>query len=205
MKSKPAKALYNRISSKYHENRPLAISDHTELPTVVSLAGDVRDKRVLDAGCGPGRHAKKLISKGALLTCVDISNEMINIARGHCHNKGEFIVGDLAQVKFMPASFDLIIASLSLMYLKEIKPVIKNFSRWLRPHGRLIFSIYHPVRFLHKIPDFDFSKRRKVWIHLDGCDVTVFNYYHPMENYFGALTTNGFEIRKFIEPVLHKR
>jgi SAM-dependent methyltransferase len=205
MKSKPAKALYNRISIKYHENRPLAISDHTELPTVMALCGDVRDKRVLDAGCGPGRHAKKLIAKGALLTGIDISSEMINISREHCHNKGEFITADLAKVRFAPASFDLVIASLSLMYLKDIKPVFKNFSKWLRPRGRLIFSIYHPVRFLHKIPDFDFSKPRKVWIHLDGCDVTVFNYYHPMENYFGALTTNGFEIRKFIEPVLHKR
>lgn len=205
MKSKPAKALYNRISTKYHANRPLAVSDYTELPTVVALAGDVRDKRVLDAGCGPGRHAKKLIAKGARLTCLDISSEMIDIARKHCSNKGEFIVEDLSQVKFARGSFHLIIASLSLMYLKEIKPVIKNFGSWLKPQGRLIFSIYHPVRFLHKIPDFDFSKPRKVWIHLDGCDVTVFNYYHPMETYFDALTTSGFEIRKFVEPVLHKR
>lgn len=205
MNPKPAKALYDKISAKYHRNRPLAISDHTELPTVVALSGNVRAKRILDAGCGPGRHVKKLIAKGARLTCVDISSEMIEIAREHCHNKGEFITADLAQVKFKPLSFDLIIASLSLMYLKELKPVFKNFSKWLRPRGRLIFSIYHPVRFLHKIPDFDFSKSRKVWIHLDGCDVTVFNYYHPLENYFGALMTNGFDLRTFKEPVLHKR
>lgn len=205
MKSKPAKNLYNRISTTYHENRPFAISDHTELPTVVSLAGDVRGKRVLDAGCGPGKHSKRLTAKGAHLTCVDISSEMIKIAREHCRDKGEFITADLAQVKFTRSSFDLIIASLSLMYLKEINPVFKNFSKWLRPHGRVIFSIYHPVRFLHKIPDFNFSKPRKVWIHLDGCDVTVFNYYHPLENYFDALTTNEFEIKRFVEPVLNKR
>lgn len=50
--AKPAKPLYDKISGKYHENRPLDISDHTELPTVVSLAGNVRATRVLDAGCG---------------------------------------------------------------------------------------------------------------------------------------------------------
>ena len=205
MKSKSAKELYNEISNRYLVNRPLAVSDYTELPTVVALSGNVRGKRVLDAGCGPGRHSKKLIAKGARLTGIDISSEMINIAREHCQNKGEFITADLALTKFAPGSFDLIIASLSLMYLKDIKPVFRNFSRWLRPRGRLIFSIYHPVRFLHKIPDFDFSKSRKVWIHLDGCDVTVFNYYHPMEKYFGALTSNGFEIRKFVEPVLEKK
>ena len=76
---------------------------------------------------------------------------------------------------------------------------------WLRPRGRLVFSVYHPVRFFQKIPDFDFSRRRKVWIHLSGCDVTVWNYYHPLPDYFGALLGSGFELLDFVEPVLDRR
>ncbi len=205
MKSKQAGSLYNKISARYLLNRPLAISDYTELPTVIKLAGSVRGKLVLDAGCGPGRHSKKLIAKGARVTGVDISSEMVNFAREHCGNKGSFITGDISKVRFEPSSFDLIISSLSLMYLKDVTPVIRNFYKWLKPGGRLIFSLYHPVRFLHKIDDFDFSKSRKVWIHLDGCDVTVFNYYHPMEQYFDALITSGFEVRKYVEPLLPRR
>ena len=205
MKTKSVKTLYDEISRRYHENRARAISDYTELPAVLRLAGDVRGLRVLDAGCGPGRHSKRLLTKGALVTGIDASPEMIQIAREHCRGEGEFMTANFETAKFRRASFDLIIASLCLMYSKELGPVIRNFARWLKPGGRLIFSIYHPVRFLHKIPDFDFSKRRKVWIHLQGCDVTVFNYYHPTASYFDALHANGFGVQRIVEPVLSRR
>ncbi|HKQ51575.1 MAG TPA: methyltransferase domain-containing protein, partial [Pyrinomonadaceae bacterium] len=178
---------------------------YTELPAVLRLAGDVRGLRVLDAGCGPGRHSKRLLDCGASVTGIDASPSMIQIAREHCAGRGEFRAADFERAKLRRGSFDLVIASLSLMYSKELGPVFKNFARWLKPRGRLIFSIYHPVRFLHKIPDFDFSKRRKVWIHLEGCDVTVFNYYHPTASYFDALHEHGFSVRRLIEPVLSRR
>lgn len=205
MKSKSVKALYDRISEKYHENRPRAISDYTELPAVMSLVGNVKGKRVLDAGCGPGRHSKRLVDKGARVTGIDISPEMVSIAGKYCNNRADIFQADFEQVRFKPASFELIIASLCLMYSKDITTVFKNFKRWLKPKGRVIFSIYHPVRFFQKTPDFDFSKRRKLWIHLEGCDVTVFNYYHPLEKYFSALSENRFEVLSFVEPVLSRR
>jgi SAM-dependent methyltransferase len=205
MKTTSVKTLYDEISHKYHENRARAVSDYTELPAVLRLAGDVRGLNVLDAGCGPGRHSKRLLDKGASVTGIDISPEMIQIAREHCAGRGEFLTANFERAKFKRGSFDLVVASLCLMYSKELGPVMRNFGRWLKRGGRLIFSVYHPVRFLHKIPDFDFSKRRKVWIHLQGCDVTVFNYYHPTASYFDALHKNGFGVHRLIEPVLGRR
>ena len=203
--TKSVKTLYDEISHKYHENRARAVSDYTELPAVLRLAGDVRGLRVLDAGCGPGRHSKRLLAKGAMVVGIDASPEMIQIAQGHCKGRGRFLTANFESAKFKRASFDLVIASLCLMYSKELGPVFQNFARWLKPRGRLIFSIYHPVRFMHKIPDFDFSKRRKVWIHLEGCDVTVFNYYHPTASYFDALNAHGFSVHRLVEPVLSRR
>ena len=205
MKPKSVRTLYNEISHKYHENKRLAVSDYTELPAVMSLVGDVKGKRVLDAGCGPGRHSRKLIAKGAQVTGIDVSEEMIAIAREYCRGKGEFFTANFEQARFKRSSFDLIIASLCLMYSKDLNPVIRNFSRWLKPSGRLVFSLYHPIRFYLKIADFDFSKKRKVWIHLQGCDVTVFNYYHPLESYFAKLHEHGFDVQRLIEPVLSRR
>ena len=205
MRNKSTAALYDRIGTKYNENKSRAISDYTELPAVLSLAGDVRNLCVLDAGCGPGRHAKELIGRGARLIGIDISEEMVALARKRCGGRGEFLRADFESAEFAPASFDLITASLCLMYSKEVRPVFDNFSRWLKPEGRLVFSLYHPVRFFVKIPDFDFSKSRKVWIHLEGCDVTVFNYYHPLPKYFDALAESGFEVMRLIEPTLSRR
>src|SRR5689334_6846424 len=131
MGQKSVRTLYDKISARYHTNRPLAIGDYTELPAVIALAGDVKGKRALDVGCGPGRHSKKLLAKGAHVTGIDISDEMINIAREHCAGQGHFFRADFERAEFAPASFDLIIASLTLMYARDIYPVIKKFGDWL--------------------------------------------------------------------------
>ncbi len=126
MKSKPVKALYDRIGGRYHQNKSLAISDYTELPVTLALAGDVEGKRVLDAGCGPGRHSQKLTAVGAHVIGINISEEMVRIARENCGNRAEFYQADFERVEFEPESFDLIIASLSLMYAKDLDPIFSE-------------------------------------------------------------------------------
>ncbi len=205
MKPKSVAQLYDEIGRKYSANKSLAISDYTEFPAIIALAGNVKRKRILDVGCGPGRHACALLDGGAIVTGIDISEEMLQAARARCGGRGHFFRADFERVKFPRASFDLITASLCLMYSPALDPVFQNFRAWLRPGGRLIFSIYHPVRFFQKVPDFDFSRRQRVWLHLQGCDVTVWNYYHPLPDYFAALLANGFTLQNFVEPVLSKR
>jgi SAM-dependent methyltransferase len=205
MKRNSAARLYDEIGRTYSENKRLGVSTYTELPVVLSLAGDVRGLRVLDVGCGPGRHACALIERGARVTGIDVSAEMVRAATERCGGRGRFLRADFETAKFPRASFDLATASLCLMYARDLAPVFKNFRAWLKARGRLIFSIYHPVRFFQKVPDFDFSRRRKVWIHLEGCDVTVWNYYHPLGDYFAALKGSGFELLSFVEPTLSRR
>ncbi|HEX5707411.1 MAG TPA: class I SAM-dependent methyltransferase [Pyrinomonadaceae bacterium] len=205
MKKDSARTLYNRIGDKYAENKTLAVSDLTELPAVMRLAGDVRGLRVLDAGCGPGRHSEQLIRRGARVTGIDVSDEMVALARARCGGRGEFRRADFARARFAPRSFDLVVASLSLMYARDVRLPVRNFARWLAPEGRVIFSLYHPVRFFLKTPGFDFSKTQKVWLHLSGCDVTVWNYYHPLEKYFDALNEARLSPARIVEPVLSRR
>ena len=205
MKDPTAAKLYDRIGRKYGGNKSVAISDYTELPAVLALAGRVAGKDVLDVGCGPGRHARALLDRGARLTGIDASEEMVAAARENCAGRGRFFRADFTRVKFPQKSFDLVNASLCLMYVRDLRPAFENFRAWLRPRGRLIFSIYHPVRFFQKIPDLDFSRRRKVWIHLAGCDVTVWNYYHPLEKYFEAMRAARLSPSRLVEPVLNRR
>jgi SAM-dependent methyltransferase len=205
MKPKSVERLYDEIGRRYSENKSVAISDYTELPAMLALAGPVAGKDVLDVGCGPGRHARTLLDRGARVTGIDISEEMVCAARERCRGRGRFLRADFERAEFPRASFDLINASLCLMYSPALRPVFRNFRAWLKGGGRLIFSVYHPVRFFQKVPGFDFSRRQKVWIHLAGCDVTVWNYYHPLGDYFAALRANGFELLSFKEPVLSRR
>jgi len=205
MRAKSVERLYDEVGRRYSENKAVAISDYTELPAMLAFAGAVRGRDVLDVGCGPGRHARALLDRGARVTGIDISEEMVSAARAYCGGRGRFFRADFERVRFPRASFDLVNASLCLMYSAELAPAFRNFRAWLRPGGRLIFSVYHPVRFFQKVPDLDLSRRRKVWLHLSGCDVTVWNYYHPLPDYFDALLSHGFELRGFVEPVLSRR
>lgn len=196
--------LYDIIGEKYRQNRPKTNADHTEIPTIVSLAGNVCGKRVLDAGCGLGQHSLELIKRGAIVTGVDISEKMVGFSRKACGGRGEFFVADFAKARFLPESFDLIVASFSIHYLKDIEPVFKRFHRFLRPGGRMVFSIYHPNRFQEKIKNFDYSRSKKYWFRLNSYDVEIFNYYHPLEKYIDAIVKNGFKLDKVREPVIPK-
>jgi 2-polyprenyl-3-methyl-5-hydroxy-6-metoxy-1,4-benzoquinol methylase len=52
-----------------------------ERPAIMALAGDVGGLRVLDAGCGVGLHAEELVRRGAAVTGIDLSADMLAVAR----------------------------------------------------------------------------------------------------------------------------
>lgn len=204
MRPTNVKDLYNQIAKKYDSNRPTASNDVTELPKVMKLAGDVKEKHVLDLGCGIGKHAREYIKKGAHVTGIDASEEMIQIAKKRCEGKGTFFVVNFEEAQFKKGSFDLISASFSIHYSNKLRYLFKQFNTWLKPQGRMIFSIYHPIQYFLKIDDFDFSESKKYWFHLDSYDVDIYNYYHPISTYCESITSNGFDIVSIHETTVPK-
>lgn len=84
---------------------------------------------VLDLGCGTGNLSKRVLDKypNANIVCVDISQNMINIARQKLvdYKNVEFVVGDIEEIEFKD-KYDLVVSSLVLHHLitDDIK---KNF------------------------------------------------------------------------------
>jgi len=54
---------------------------HYARPAMVRLAGDVRGRRVLDAGCGSGPLTEDLRARGAVVSGFDASRAMLDLAR----------------------------------------------------------------------------------------------------------------------------
>jgi len=205
MKNDDIRDLYNGIAQKYNENRSKASNDVSEFPKVIELAGDVKGKNVLDLGCGLGKHSKEYLNKGAIVTGIDASDEMIKIAKKTCENRGNFFVANFEDVKFDDETFDLISASFSIMYSDKIDYLFKQFHAWLRPQGRVIFSIYHPIQYFLKIEDFDFTKSKKYWFKLNAYDVEVYNYYHPIGDYCNSFLSNGFKLKSLNETTISRK
>ncbi len=123
-----------------------------EFPTTLSLLEDVKNKKILDLGCGPGIHAKKLFQKGAQIKGIDISKEFITMARVDAP-KIEFKVGDVEKrLPYKNGEFDIVFASLVMGHLDNWDKALNEIKRVLKSRGIFIFSNYNPVteKFLKK-------------------------------------------------------
>jgi ubiquinone/menaquinone biosynthesis C-methylase UbiE len=94
----------------------------------------------LDAGCGTGFLSFELASRGHRVTGVDFAPAMIAQARRKATEHGiavRFEEGDVEQLPFAPASFDLVISRHVLWTLPHPEAAINEWMRVLRPGGRL--------------------------------------------------------------------
>ena len=55
--------------------------DRSDLAAYVSMAAEFRARRVLDVGCGPGRHSRALGEQGIEVVGIDISQRFVDLAR----------------------------------------------------------------------------------------------------------------------------
>jgi ubiquinone/menaquinone biosynthesis C-methylase UbiE len=137
---------YDAFAAGYSaDNENNATNAYYERPASLALLGDVSGQRVLDAGCGAGAHAAELVRRGASVTGLDKSAGLLAIARQRLGDSVPLHQGDLAEpLPFPSASFEAILASLVVHYLKDWGPMLAEFRRVLAPGGRLVISTHHP-------------------------------------------------------------
>jgi ubiquinone/menaquinone biosynthesis C-methylase UbiE len=119
------------------------ITDEIELQLMLELLGDVRDRKVLDVGCGDGVLAVCLAKRGAHVTAVDRSPAMIGAARRRAQDAGvrvDFCVARAEALPFGPNHFDLIVAVTILCVVAEPKDAFAETRRVLRNGGRLVIG-----------------------------------------------------------------
>lgn len=102
----------------------------------------VKDKVVLDAGCGAGYGAEALAKAGAKKVFgVDIAPNSIQYCRENYSRQNlTFKIGDAARLDFRDNFFDLIVAFETIEHIKDYRQAISEFYRVLKPGGKLIIS-----------------------------------------------------------------
>lgn len=117
-----------------------------EWPALRALLPDLKDKRILDLGCGYGwfcRYAQQQGAKDVL--GLDVSEKMLAQASAMTQGSGiRYQRADLETLQ-LSESFDLAYSSLALHYLSEIDTLFATLFKALTPGGALVFSCEHPI------------------------------------------------------------
>ena len=110
-----------------------------------------RGETILDVGCGAGRFARRMAQLGARVVAFDFSERFIARARQRGDADGgdvEYHVLDATnkeQILALGADrFDAAVATMSLMDIAAIEPLMGGLRSVLKPGGRLVYSVMHP-------------------------------------------------------------
>ena len=112
-------------------------------PSILNIIGNPKGRKVVDIGCGTGHLAYMLHSKGAIVTGIDKSGEMIHICRQH-HPEIQFEKMDVTEKCVFHSEFDYAIFNNSLQDMQHYKAGIYNAREMLNKKGSLIIVIKHP-------------------------------------------------------------
>ncbi|MGW4560831.1 class I SAM-dependent methyltransferase [Streptomyces sp. NPDC004561] len=173
-------------------------------PATLALAGDVSGRRILDAGCGSGPLSAALRDRGAVVTGIDASAGMLELARRRLGDEVALHVVDLSdRLPFADGAFDDVVASLVLHYLEDWGPTLAELRRVLRPGGRLIASVDHPfVAYTIQDPRPDYFATTSYsfdWT-LNGQSTPMRFWRKPLHAMTDAFTTAGFRLSTISEP-----
>lgn len=178
-----------------------------EWPALRALLPALAGRSVLDLGCGFGWFCRFAASEGAAeVVGVDVSERMLARARAETSAANvRYEQADLERYEPPEGRFDLAYSSLAFHYLVELPAVFRRVQRALKPGGRFVFSVEHPIMTAprHQIWSEDASGR-PVWPvggYLDeGRRVTdwlaegVVKQHRTLASYLNLLTASGFAL-----------
>lgn len=191
------------------------LNDILEQPVLRTLLPRLEGLKILDIGCGMGQFTLYCAQQGAQQVIgADISKKMIEFAKKqNNHIKTEFICSAVEDLSFKNESFNLVVSSLVLHYVKNYREVISNIHKILDVSGIFIFSMEHPMvtsqnpmqgwiydelgKKIHWPVDCysEESERKQSWF-IDN----VIKYHRKMETIINELIKVGFQIECIKEP-----
>lgn len=122
----------------------LTISTDQTLRVAKIRAGE----RVLDVATGTGITAVAARERGANVTGVDLTPELLSVAREKAANEGwsdiDFCEADAEELPFEDASFDVVLSTCGHMFAPDQPQVAAEMARVTRPGGRVVFLAWTP-------------------------------------------------------------
>jgi ubiquinone/menaquinone biosynthesis C-methylase UbiE len=201
---------YDSFAEAYTaSNENNLINAYYERPAMLALAGDVAGRRILDAGCGSGPLFAALRDRSAIVTGIDKSAGMLELARRRLGDDADLQVAELGRpLPFPDDTFDDVTASLVLHYLEDWGPALAELRRVLKPGGRLLVSVDHPfvTTLMHREAGLEpnyFATYQYTDEWTTGGQTALFRFWtRPLHAMTDAFTAAGFQLSVISEPAV---
>ncbi|AZI59462.1 class I SAM-dependent methyltransferase [Nakamurella antarctica] len=176
------------------------------------LLGEVEGLRVLEVGCGSAPCGRWLTGAGAQVTAFDLSAGMLSYAADAATRSGlhaPLVQADASAMPFASQSFDIACSAFGAVpFVADSALVMREVARVLRPGGRWVFSVTHPMRWiflddpgekgLQAVSSY-FDRSPYVEVDSDGVPAYV-EHHRTLGDRIREIVAAGFTLTDLIEP-----
>lgn len=169
----------------------------------VQALGDVRDRDVLELGCGAAQWSIALAQDGARPVGIDLSAKQLRHAR-RAASTLPLVQGSAEELPFADGSFDVVFCDHGAMGFADPDRTVPEAARVLRPGGRLVFAIAGPLLFMCWNPKTERVDRRLhgEWFGMRSDeDEDTIQFQLPYGSWIDLFRTSGL----VVERLLHLR
>ncbi|MCW0046626.1 metalloregulator ArsR/SmtB family transcription factor [Brevundimonas sp. BT-123] len=148
-----AASYFEQVAPQWDRLRSLYVSESAVEAALEKAVGPGPFERVVDLGTGSGRMLTLFGKKAKMSVGLDLSQNMLNIARTNVTKAGveqvELRHGDIFATRLPAASADLVIVHQVLHYLSDPSAAVAEAARLVSPGGRLVIIDFAPHDFEH--------------------------------------------------------
>jgi len=175
---------YDRWADLYdaYVNSTVAIDDLYFPPVYAHLSG----LRVLDIGCGTGRHTIRLAKAGNRVTGIDLSPGMLAVAREKLSGLDVALIEGDVLLAPLPDVYDAVVTALVLEHIAEPAAFFARVAELLVPGGGFYISEIHPARIA--------GGTRANFVDANGEAVKLQSFAHSEADIRGAAEGAGLRI-----------
>jgi ubiquinone/menaquinone biosynthesis C-methylase UbiE/DNA-binding transcriptional ArsR family regulator len=141
---------FARNAARWDEIRSLYVSDTQVEDAILTAVGPGPFKRLVDLGSGTGRMLTLLAPHAEAALGLDLSQQMLNLARNRVTEAGlarcELRHGDIFATRLPDESADLVVVHQVLHYLTDPAAAVKEAARIVAPGGKLVIADFAPHR-----------------------------------------------------------